>query len=356
MHDAAVVGGGPAGLAAATWLARYRQTVVLVDSGEHRNRWVEHAHGYLGQDPMHPADFIEQACEQLGQYPEVERREGRVTTARANGDGTFTLTLEGIDEAPLRVRRIVLCTGVRDAFPEIDGFFEHYGASVFHCPGCDGYEAKGKRVVALGSSPALADFAVTLRGWAASVTLVTDRPVDPATPHLDVIHDDPVAFVGERGALEGVRLRSGDVVPCELAFFSIAHHFNADLADQLGCARTDEGCVRVDDEGATSVPGVYAAGDLVPGLHLVQVAAAKGTVAGVACACSLRVEMAGYTGAMAQEQNADRARQELDQLGDEIHEVRNRVAEENGEDEPLFIQEGRESEDQPVDDTIAPPG
>jgi thioredoxin reductase len=97
-------------------------------------------------------------------------------------------------------------------------------------------------------------------------------------------------LVGERGSLEGVRLRHAGVVPCALAFFSIAHEPRNALARQLGCGLTEEGCVEVDDEGATNVVGVYAAGDVTPGLQLVQVAAAKGTVAGVACARSLRGE------------------------------------------------------------------
>jgi thioredoxin reductase len=367
LFDAVVVGGGPAGLAAATWLARYRQRVVVVDAGEHRNRWVEQAHGYLGSDPMNPADLLARACEDLAQYPEATILRGRrVTTAAANDDGTFTLTLEGADHPPLRARRVVLATGVADVFPDVDGFFDHYGASVFHCPGCDGYEAKGKDIVALGWSEAMTGFAATLRGWATSVTIVTEgRPYQgEEVIGVDVVEDDAVAFIGERGALEGVRLRSGNVIGCEMAFFSIAHHFNAGLADQLGCARTDEGCVRVDHEGATTAPGVYAAGDLVPGLHLIQVAAAQGAAAGVACAQSLRGEggmpeewqgeAPGYTGRMTQQQDENTARQELDQLGEEIDEVRDRVAAEEGENEHQFIQEGRESEDEPVDDTIAP--
>lgn len=346
-----MVGGGPAGLAAATWLARYRRRVAVVDSGEYRNRWVDQAHGYLGRDPVDPAELRETARKDLAQYPEASIIEGRVTTACRDGDGAFTLTLVGVDTRPLRAKRIVLATGVNDDFPEVENFFEHYGASVFHCPGCDGYEAKGQDVVALGWSEALTGFALTLLGWATSVTIVTEgrRFEGEDVPGITVIEDDAVAFVGERGALEGVRLRSGRTLSCQLAFFSIARHFNADLADQLGCARTDEGCVRVDGEGETTVDGVYAAGDLVPGLHLIQVAAAQGAVAGAACAQSLRVEGSGYAGAMTERHDETAARQELGHLGEEIDEVRDRVAREEGEAEPTFIQEGRESEDEPDD-------
>jgi thioredoxin reductase len=377
VHDAVVVGGGPAGLAAALWLARYRRRVVVFDSGDYRNRWVDEAHGYLGFDPFSPAELRQRAQDDLARYPEATLRQGRITHAAREDDGTFTLTLDGADAEPERTKRLVLATGVSDDFPEIENFYEHYGADVFHCPTCDGYEAKGKAIVVFGWSAEVTDFALTLLGWASTVTIVTDgRQFEGdadchrrlQATHVDVLEDDAVAFIGKRGALEGVRLRGGRTLPCALAFFSIRHRFHAELADQLGCLRTDEGCVVVDEQGCTTVPGVYAAGDLVPGLHLVQVAAAKGTVAGVACARSLRGEggmpeewtgqVPGYAGPMTQQPNegTDTARQQLDHLEEEIDEVRDRVADEQGENEPRFIQQGAADDAQPVDDTIAPPG
>ncbi|HVF74232.1 MAG TPA: NAD(P)/FAD-dependent oxidoreductase [Acidimicrobiales bacterium] len=371
MHDAVVVGGGPAGLSAGLWLARYQRHVVVLDSGEHRNRWVDDAHGYLGSDPMNPAHFLEQAREDLLRYPEAEVCAARATSARREDDGTFTLDLE--DGEPLRAKRVVLATGVRDVFPEVENFFEHYGASVFHCPTCDGYESRNQTVVAFGWSEQVVGFTLTLLGWAASVTVVTDgRRFEGDAWHRErlaaqgvrVLEDDAVELLGTRGDLQGVRMRSGAVVPCRLAFFSIAHVPSSDLDLQLGCRRSDEGCTGVDHQGATDVPGVYAAGDMTPGLQLVQVAAAKGTMAGVACAQSLRGEgglrpgwegaVPGYEGPMTQHQDAERpAAARLDELGDEIDGIRTRT---EGGDEHTFIQQGHLDEGEPVDNTIAPPG
>jgi thioredoxin reductase len=300
--------------------------------------------------------------------------EGRVTRAERHDDGTFTLALDsgGDHHLAIRTKRVVLATGVSDVFPEVENFFEHYGASVFHCPTCDGYEARGKAVVVFGWSAEVTGFALTLLGWAGSVTVVTDghhfegdegcrRRL--AVNGVPILEDEAVALVGERGDLRAVRLRHGGEIPCQFAFFSIAHVFHAELADQLGCERTDVGCVVVDGEGCTNVPGVYAAGDLVPGLHLVQVAAAQGAVAGVSCARSLRGEggmreewegqVPGYVGPMTQQQPDE---QKLDDLDQEIDEVRDRVADEQGEKGPRFIQDGAVDQDQPVDDAIAPPG
>lgn len=298
VHDAVVVGGGPAGLAAATWIARYRRTVVVLDGGEPRNQGVELAHGYLGDDPVPPASLTGRAREQLLRYPEAEWCEGEASEVRRRPDGLFEVHLVAGGPA-LRARRLVLATGVRDRFPEVDRFFEHYGASVFHCPTCDGYEARDAEVVVFGWSEDVTGFALTLLGWARSVTLVTDGRAfegdagcrkQLADAGVPVLEDDAVELLGARGALEGVRLRDAGVVPCSMAFFSIAHEPRTDLAGALGCRLTEEGCIEVDREGATSTAGVYAAGDVTPGLQLVQVAAAGGATAGVACARSLRGE------------------------------------------------------------------
>ncbi len=95
------------------------------------------------------------------------------------------------------------------------------------------------------------------------------------------------------GRVTGGRLRDGGLLDCSFAFFSIAHRPRNQLALDLGCEVVDEGCIVVDDEGRTSVPGVYAAGDVTPGLQYVQVAAADGARAGTACALSLRDEALG---------------------------------------------------------------
>lgn len=303
VRDAVVVGGGPAGLSAATWLARYRWGVVILDGTDYRNRWVDESHGYLGHDPVTPATLLERARDQLGAYPGVEVRQVRATGAQREADGSFTVAVG--DEA-LRARRLVLATGVADQFPEVGGFFEHYGASVFHCPTCDGYEACDAEVVVFGWNAEVAEFTATLTGWATSVTMVTDgRPFEGDEGPRRRLADLDVALfeneaadelVGERGHLKGVRLSSGEVLSCQLAFFSIAHHPRTELAEELGCALTGEGCIEVDEEGATTVTGVYAAGDVTPGLQLIQVAAAKGATAGVACARSLRGEGGNRSG------------------------------------------------------------
>lgn len=302
MWDAIVVGGGPAGLSAATWLARYRRRTLVLDAGEHRNRTVDRAHGYLTRDPVDPRTLLDAAVADLGAYPCVECRPLEVVGVEGKR-GRFRL--EVADGQQVEARRIVLATGVVDATPDLEGFAEHYGASAFHCPSCDGYEAAERDVVVLGWSSHVAGFALELLDWAASVTVVTDgRRFEgdegdrrALCDHgVDVIEDDAVAFVGRRGALRAVRMAGGGELPCQMAFFSLGHSPRTALADGLGCTRTADGYLQVDEHGQTSVPGVYAAGDVTPGFQLIQVAAAKGTTAGVGAALSLRDEPAAPGG------------------------------------------------------------
>lgn len=269
---------------------------MVVDSGEYRNRWATKSHGYLGSDPGNPMTLLGRAHADLARYPEVAFTEGRATAARRDSDGRFVVTVDGADHVGLR---LILAMGVADEFPEVDGFFEHYGASIFHCATCDGYESQGRSVVILGWGQQVVAFAVSLLDWADNLTVVTQgRPLEGDDGHRQVlarhgiglVEDDAVELIGPRGELRGVRLARGAVLDADLVFFSIAHKPRLELALQLGCGTDESGCLCVDRDGRTSVDGCYAAGDITPGFQLVPVAVGKGAAAGVACAISLQGE------------------------------------------------------------------
>lgn len=290
--DAVVVGGGPAGLASAVWLARYRRSVVVVDSQDYRSAAVERSHGYLGRDPQTPVELLDVGRRELLEYPTARVLPASVTSIGRRPDGLFEVSTPA---RTLLAHRVVLATGVRDVRPAVEGFDEHYGASVFHCPACDGYEGRDRDVLVIGWAAHLAGFAVTLLNWARSVTVVTDgQPFADdegsrsllAGHGIEVVQQRAARFLGTRGALEGLLLADGRRLPVSLAFFSLAHLPQTGLARPLGCAVDPEGYLVVDQHGQTSTSGVYAAGDVTPGLQLVQVAAASGVVAGVGAAHS----------------------------------------------------------------------
>jgi len=295
MFDVAVVGGGPAGLSAALWAARYRRSVLLVDGGRPRNRSTAETHGYLCLDGAPPANFADRALTDVLRYPEVRRVEGADVVDALPREGVFELGLAG--GRRVCAMRLVLATGVVDVLPQLERFDEFYGTSVFTCPTCDGYEAQGKRVVAIGDDDHISGFALGLLDWASSVALIVAPDAAPVrsgetdrvrSAGVEVIRGTPTALEGTDGAVRAVLLADGSRVDCDVVFCTVRNAQHSELAARLGCALSDEGCVVVDGDGTTSVPHVYAAGDMTPGPQLVQVAAAEGARAGIAAALSLR--------------------------------------------------------------------
>jgi ATP-dependent DNA helicase RecQ len=118
---------------------------------DYRSGMVERSHGYLGRDPQTPVELIARGREEVLAYPTAQIRTGRVCSVARRDDGLFDVALE---DGALLAHRLVLATGVVDDVPTVEGFDDHYGASVFHCPACDGYEARDRDVVALGWDPA----------------------------------------------------------------------------------------------------------------------------------------------------------------------------------------------------------
>ena len=322
--DVLIIGGGPAGLSAATWVGRYQRSTLLVDAGRQRNLAAQEIHGMLGTGPTTPAEFYADAHEGLRAYPSVRRFEGVVTDLVKEADNRFVARIAptegegdgdggdgGDDEHDndddnssgdtgvlVTARRIILATGVRDRLPAVDGIDEHYGVDVHHCPACDGLTAAGQRIIVLGVGAHVPAYAAELLDWGSEVVIITESDSDPAfgddqrvacTEHgIEVIDGVARELIGEPGALEGVRLADGRVIPGSKVFFSYAHHPANELAKSLGCEIDHEGGLTVNVMQLTSIDGVYAAGDIVTGLQLVPIAVGTGAAAGVACATSLR--------------------------------------------------------------------
>jgi thioredoxin reductase len=293
--DVAVIGGGPAGLAAALWAARYRRRVLLVDGGRPRNRSTVATHGYLGTDGAGPWDLISDARKDLLDYPEVTFMESVQAVEVEAVENGFDVSFD--DGRRVRALRLILATGVVDVLPDIDRFDEFFGSCAFTCPTCDGYEAQNKAIVVIGDQEQSRAFAIGMLDWVSSVTLIVDPTAgqigageldEVRAADVGVVVGTPAGLIGHDGSLDGVRLSDGCVIECDMLFAAVDQVQHSDLADRLGCDISGEGCVVVDDDGRTSVPNVFAAGDMTPGPHLVQIAAADGARAGIAAALSLR--------------------------------------------------------------------
>ncbi|MEV5889045.1 NAD(P)/FAD-dependent oxidoreductase [Nonomuraea fuscirosea] len=307
MYDVVIAGGGPAGLAAALMLGRVHRTVLLVDAGEGRNARAETVHNFLTRDGTPPDELRELGRREPAGYPAVRTLAGTVATAEAVGTGSGSegvgTVAAGAVSGGFRVglsggglvegRRLLLATGLADELSGPRGVAELWGRSAFHCPYCHGYECTGLPVAVLGAGPARVRLALQLSRFAASVVLCTggeplaqDARETLAAYGVAVRCEAVTRLEGADGRLERIVFEGGPPLERAAVFVANVPRQRSCLAARLGCAAFADGCVEIDEFGRTSVPGVYAAGDMarrrtvpVP-LAAVIAAAASGTLAG----------------------------------------------------------------------------
>ncbi|MEJ3742525.1 NAD(P)/FAD-dependent oxidoreductase [Actinomycetes bacterium KLBMP 9797] len=267
MLDVIVVGAGPAGLTAAQVLGRQGRRTLVVDSGRPRNAPSPALHMFPSRDGFSPAELRRLARAELAAYPTVRVLDDRVLGVQRSPD---RFEVELADAGRHQARRLLLATGVTDQMPSIDGFAERFGVSVFHCPYCHGNEVRGKTVAVLGNGQPGAMLALYLRDrFSDDVVLLTDGPAelgDGLVPMLKerniAVRPEPVAQIaGELDALT-IRFTEGEPLPRQALFHRPAERQHSTLAADLGCEILPDGWVKVDAQQRTTVPGVYAAGDL----------------------------------------------------------------------------------------------
>jgi thioredoxin reductase len=205
----------------------------------------------------------------------------RVSAETENGKRTFN------------ARRLLLATGLRDLTPDCPGFRDFYGASVHHCPDCDGYECRDKRVAVIGNGLETVGFTLGLLTWTNKLTLITGGagheigPVDRkrlAAFDIQVRDQSITALEGDKGSkqLKRILFSNNDSMECEALFFNLGSEPASDLHEKVGCKLDPaSGLIWVDPTQQTSVKGVFAAGDITPKSQLAIVAAAEGAMAAV---------------------------------------------------------------------------
>jgi thioredoxin reductase len=289
LFDVVIIGGGPAGLSAALTLGRARQRVLVVDAGEPRNAPSHAAHGFLSRDGMDPAELRQIARDQLQPYESVIVRNGEVTQAEGS-DGAFTLRIDDRDD--VHARKVIIAAGVRDLLPDIEGARDLFGRSVFLCPYCDGWEVRDKRLAVLGPPEMAEEFAGLIRNWSRDlVVLLNGAELDAESrANLDrlgvAVRDEPIARFEGEGSLERIVFESGDPLERDAIFLRSPEAPRSRLADALGCELEMEGhipgLIAVDDIQQTTVPGVFAAGDVTTPMQQIWKAAATGHMAAAA--------------------------------------------------------------------------
>jgi thioredoxin reductase len=295
-YDVVIVGGGPAGLAAALTLGRARKRVLLCDSGSPRNAAAEQVHNFVTRDGVTPADFRRIARQQLEPYGNVAVRDERVRDITGER-GAFEVRL---GTGPVGADRIILCTGMIDELPDLEGFRDLWGTSIFQCPYCHGWEVQDQRFAYLVTNPERLPFALFLRGWASDVVLLTDGRCAIPDEMRGKLAGGRVAveecairrLAARGGRLTQIELTDGRVLERDVLFVHPPQR-QVDLVRDIGIALDDNGFIRVDETTReTSVPGIYAAGDLTTPMQGALLAAASGTRAAAMLNHALTEEMA----------------------------------------------------------------
>jgi thioredoxin reductase len=285
-YDVAVIGGGAAGLSAAVALARFNQSVVVIDEGTPRNAPAGHVHNLLTRDGTPPAELY-----RLGQA-EVKRYGGQIvagTVRTVSGSvGDFTLQL---DDRALAAQRIIAAAGARDELPEVPGLAERWGTDVVHCAFCHGYEVRNQRVGVLATGPMAIHQAMMFRLLSPAVTLLahaapptSDQSEALAQRGIGIVTGVVAEVLSHDDHLTGVRLTDGQQIDLDALVVSTVVHARAEFLAPLGLHPTDFSInghvvatrIEAGPNGATDVPGVWVAGNTSEPMAQVVGAAANG--------------------------------------------------------------------------------
>lgn len=298
MYDVVIIGGSYAGLAAALQLGRARRQVLILDAGQRRNRFASHAHGFLGYDGEPPDSIAAKGRAQVLAYPTVSLEQLTATEVHALPGG-FSVRA---GDREFRSRKLVLATGVVDELPAIEGIGERWGNSVFHCPYCHGYELNLGRLGVLATSPHSIMHALLVSEWAGTgqTTLYLNGTGEPdaqqqallAARSIRVERTPLAAAEGSAPSID-VRLRDGRVERLDGLFLAPRTRLPGHFAEQLGC-ELEQGptgaYIKTDSMKQTSVPGVFACGDIANPMTTVSSAVGDGAMAGASAHRSLVFE------------------------------------------------------------------
>ncbi|WP_144731647.1 NAD(P)/FAD-dependent oxidoreductase [Acinetobacter oleivorans] len=297
MDDVIIIGGSFAGLAAALQLGRTRRKVTVLDTGLPRNRFAGHSHGLLGHDHKPPLEILAEARQQLERYPTIRLVNARADSISGSIDNFSVLTRDG---KSFGARRLILSYGVVDQMPNVPGFAENWGSSIVPCPYCDGFEVADQHWGLVWSGPQSHNYVRLYHDWTDTLTVFADGHeippdvlADLARRNITVVDGRVVEITHTEGHTATVYLDSHRNVTVDILFAHPRNKPSVSLHESLGLATVDTPfgiAVKVDERRETSIPGIYAAGDLAnPLMASVTTAISQGAVAGISAQQSMLV-------------------------------------------------------------------
>ncbi|HEX2115474.1 MAG TPA: NAD(P)/FAD-dependent oxidoreductase [Alphaproteobacteria bacterium] len=288
MLDCLIIGGGPAGLTAAIYLARFCRTFQVIDAGKSRAAWIPRSHNHAGfPDGIAGTELLARMRAQAERYG-AEIVAGEVT-AMAPDDNGFRATIADRDIA---ARTVILATGVIDAEPELPNLYQAVQRGLIrHCPICDGYEVRGQNVGVIGHGRDVLREALFLRTYTSRVTLLSlGQPLgfnarergELRRASIESVEQPVTEVVVERERITKIVTADARSLAFDTLYSALGTLARATTAGQLGVKLDEAGRIHVNRAQRTNVPGVYAAGDIVHGLNQISVAMGQAAVAATA--------------------------------------------------------------------------
>jgi thioredoxin reductase (NADPH) len=289
-YDCVIVGGGPAGLSASIYLARYNRSAIVIDHGSGRSTTHEVNENYLGfPDGIASRELRELGRRQAERFG-VSFADAKIDDVRKQ-DGMFIAASDGID---VRGRTLIVATGVKDNLPEIENedIQAYFGKSLFWCITCDGYKVRDRSVVLVGANDECATTALQFLNFTDRLTIVTnttpgahqitaDKQRHLATARIPIVEGRLTHIYGDDGMMKEVELDTGQRLGLDSMFNQQGARPNSLLARCLGVETDKAGYIKADNEQRTNVPLVFAAGDVTKAFaHQVVTAAHEGATAG----------------------------------------------------------------------------
>jgi thioredoxin reductase len=298
-YEAVVVGGGPAGLQAALLMARGRSRVLVYDSGAARHLASRESHSFLGADGMPPVELRRRGREQLQPYDTVDFRDGLAEDIAPLSDGGFRVSATG--QQAVTARFVLLATGVRDIPFDLPGYEAFWGKTLLHCPYCHGWEFREGKLGVLVTNEGMAELAKKVTWWSRDVVLFVSPELSLSPELAEYFTEQGVTVErrtvrgllgdAEAGKIEAVELEDGTTIPRDAVYYRPQQQQSSlveRLRTSLGLQLDADGFVQVDDEQQTSVPGLYAAGDLTTAYQQIVEAARQGHRAASAIEAALK--------------------------------------------------------------------
>jgi thioredoxin reductase len=286
LFDVIIVGGGPAGLNAAVVLGRCQRKVLLFDTGMQRNRHSHGIHNFLTRDDMLPKDFISLSLKEIKKYGVLFLKKEVVVASRQKAGTFFVKDNTGIT---YHAKKLLITTGLSDKLPSLEGIDQFYGKSVFHCPYCDAWEVRNKRIGVYAKNKNGFELALSLATWSRSIIYFTDRKKYLSREEMQVLKQYNIPVItetierlqGSDGKLKAIVMKNNQQYPCDALFFVNGYIQQSHLVEQLGCSIGKKKMILTNKFQQTNVPGVFVAGDVDKDVHFVVIAAAEGAKAAV---------------------------------------------------------------------------